>query len=76
MDCQMPVMDGLTATRHLRDQLGLISLPVIAFSAGVLPEERQQALDAGMNDFLVKPVDLNAMVAILQRWTRPAVTSG
>ena len=76
MDCQMPVMDGLTATRHLRHQLGLNSLPVIAFSAGVLPEERQQALDAGMNDFLVKPVDLNAMVAILQRWTRPAVTSG
>ena len=76
MDCQMPVMDGLTATRHLRDQLGLTSLPVIAFSAGVLPEERQRALDAGMNDFLVKPVDLNAMVAVLQRWTHPADLTG
>jgi len=72
MDVQMPVMDGLTATRALRRDLGLTALPVIAFTAGVLPEERQRALDVGVNDFLPKPVDLEELVAILLRWTSPA----
>ena len=65
MDIQMPVMDGLTATRAIRRDLGLTELPVIAVSAGVLPEERQNALDAGVNGFLPKPVDLEEMVALL-----------
>ena len=72
MDVQMPIMDGLTATRILRSELGLTGLPVIAFTAGVLQEERQNALDAGVNDFLPKPVDLEEMVAMLLRWTRPS----
>ncbi len=67
MDVQMPVMDGLTATRAIRRDLGLTELPVIAVSAGVLPEERQNALDAGVNGFLPKPVDLEEMVALLLR---------
>jgi two-component system, sensor histidine kinase and response regulator len=68
MDVQMPVMDGLTATRTLRREEGFAGLPVIAFTAGVLPDERQKALDAGVNDFLAKPVDLEEMVALLLRW--------
>ena len=71
MDIQMPVMDGLTASTAIRRELGLTDLPVIAFTAGVLPEERQKALDAGVFDFLPKPVDLEEMVAVLQRWTAP-----
>ena len=70
MDIQMPVMDGLTATRAIRDELGQPDLPVIAFSAGVLAEQRQKALEAGVNDFLAKPVDLEEMLAMLQRWSR------
>ncbi|WP_200330313.1 PAS domain S-box protein [Thiocystis violacea] len=68
MDIQMPVMDGLTATRAIRQELGLTELPVIAFSASVLAEQRQRAQEAGVNDFLTKPVDLEDLVAMLQRW--------
>ena len=69
MDVQMPVMDGLTATRILRCELGLTELPIIAFTAGVLQGERQKALDAGVNDVLPKPVELEAMVAKILHWT-------
>ena len=72
MDVQMPVMDGLTATRALRRRFDSAALPVIAFTAGVLREERQRAQDAGVNDFLPKPVDLEEMVAVLLRWSSPA----
>ena len=65
MDIQMPVMDGLTATRAIRADETLGHLPVIAFTAGVLNEERQAALDAGVDDFLTKPVDLERLTALL-----------
>ncbi|MFM8442399.1 MAG: PAS domain S-box protein [Methylococcus sp.] len=65
MDIQMPVMDGLSATRHIRQDPALAGLPVIAVSAGVLAEEREAALAAGVNDFLTKPLDLARMVAVL-----------
>ena len=66
MDIQMPVMDGLTATRAIRQELKLEHLPVIALSAGVLAEERQNAADAGINDFLPKPMDLNQMAEMIR----------
>ncbi|MFM8443254.1 MAG: ATP-binding protein [Methylococcus sp.] len=65
MDIQMPVMDGLTATREIRQDPGLSGLPVIALTAGVLAEERQAALEAGVDDFLAKPLDLQQMNALL-----------
>jgi CheY-like chemotaxis protein len=71
MDIQMPVMDGLTATREIREDLALRQLSVIALSAGVLPEERQAALTAGVNDFLPKPLDLKQMRVMLAKY-RPA----
>ena len=71
MDLQMPVMDGLSATRAIRDQLGLRDLPVIALTANVLPEHQEQALAAGMVDILTKPVDLEEMITTIGRWTRP-----
>ncbi len=71
MDVQMPVMDGLSATRAIRNELGLKDLPVIALTAGVLPEQRQQTKEAGCTDFLTKPVDLEALVAMLRRLARP-----
>ncbi|MFM9917012.1 MAG: CHASE domain-containing protein [Rhizobacter sp.] len=57
MDVQMPGMDGNEATRCLRNEPGLTGLPVIALSAGALLAEKQRALDAGMDDFLLKPLD-------------------
>lgn len=68
MDIQMPVMDGLTATHAIRSELGLLDLPVIALTAGVLAEQRQQAHDAGADDFLAKPVDLEELVTVLRTW--------
>ena len=68
MDIQMPVMDGLAATRAIREELGLVTLPVIALTAGVLAEEKQNALDAGVNDFLPKPMDLGLMASMIRSY--------
>ncbi|MYM22004.1 response regulator [Duganella sp. FT135W] len=67
MDVQMPVMDGFTATRKIRSELGL-SLPVIAMTAGVMESEREQCTSAGMDDFIAKPIDVEQMFAILARY--------
>ena len=73
MDIQMPVMDGLTATREIRQDPALRHLPVLALTAGVLPEEREAARAAGVDDFLAKPLELEALVALLQPH-RPAAS--
>lgn len=65
MDIQMPIMDGLAATQQIRRDLKLTELPIIALSAGVLPEERQTALESGMNDFLPKPTDSRIMIEMI-----------
>lgn len=65
MDIQMPVMDGLSATRAIREDPAHATLPVVAFTAGVLDEEREAALAAGVNDFLGKPVDLEKLIRVL-----------
>jgi PAS domain S-box-containing protein len=65
MDSQMPVMGGLEATRCLR-AAGL-AVPIIGVSAGALEEERQAAMDAGVNDYLRKPVNLDALRSALSR---------
>jgi PAS domain S-box-containing protein len=57
MDVQMPLLDGLTATRLIRSELGLADLPIIALTAGALSSERPKAIAAGMNDFITKPFD-------------------
>ena len=64
----MPVMDGLTATRAIREELGLVTLPVITHIAGVLAEEKQNALGAGVIDFLPKPMDLDLMVTMIRSY--------
>ena len=67
MDIQMPVMDGLTATRAIRQHPRLSRLPVIALTAGVMPEEREAAVQAGVDDLLGKPVDVRRMRALLSK---------
>ncbi len=73
MDVQMPVMDGLSATRLIRRELGLTELPIIALTAGVLPWQQEEARRAGCNDILTKPFKLKGMVELLWQWvqTRP-----
>ncbi|WP_297362536.1 sensor histidine kinase, partial [Thauera sp.] len=71
MDVQMPVLDGLSATRSIRGELGLSALPVIAFTAGVRAEQQAAARAAGADDVLPKPMDLEQLTQVLLRWIGP-----
>jgi CheY-like chemotaxis protein len=76
MDVQMPGMDGLAATRRLREH-GLI-LPVVGLSAGASAAEQEACLAAGMHDFIPKPIDIDELWGCLTRWLPPidASTAG
>ena len=67
MDVRMPVMDGLAATRAMRARG--IATPVVALTADAFEEDRRACLEAGMNDFLTKPLESGALRAALARWT-------
>jgi PAS domain S-box-containing protein len=67
MDVQMPVLDGNEATRRIRSELNERSLPIVALTAGALVGERQRTLDAGMNDFISKPFDPQALIRKVRR---------
>ena len=68
MDVQMPVMDGYVATRVIRTELGLKDLPVVAMTANVMASDREACLEAGMNEHIGKPFDLDDLVACLLRF--------
>ena len=70
MDVQMPVMDGMEATRVLRGELGL-QLPILAMTAGVMESEREHCQRAGMDDFIAKPIDIEQMLAVITRNVAP-----
>ncbi|MEO5346043.1 MAG: response regulator [Magnetococcus sp. YQC-9] len=70
MDVHMPVMDGNRAVRAIREDIRLRELPVLALTAGALDSERQRALEAGMNDFIAKPFDVEKMVLCVRHWAR------
>lgn len=71
MDCQMPVMDGYTATRRIRQEARFAGLPIIAMTANAMAGDREQALACGMNDHISKPLDVAGMFATLARWIKP-----
>jgi signal transduction histidine kinase/DNA-binding response OmpR family regulator len=72
MDVQMPEMDGLEATRLIRNHVDATQLPIIAMTAHAMETERQLCLEAGMNDHLTKPVDPKALTKTLRRWITSA----
>jgi CheY-like chemotaxis protein/HPt (histidine-containing phosphotransfer) domain-containing protein len=71
MDMQMPVMDGYEATRKIRQELHLQQLPIIAMTAHALQGDREKCLEAGMNDYITKPIDPQLLLAALQIWMDP-----
>ena len=76
MDMQMPVLDGFSATRILRQELGL-ALPVVAMTAAVLTAERERCVEAGISDFIPKPIEVEEMLAvILRHLAEPAQRAG
>ena len=68
MDLQMPLMGGIDAARALRKRYSAATLPIIALTAAALVSERQQALQAGMNDFVTKPIDPQLLLRVLVKW--------
>jgi CheY-like chemotaxis protein len=70
MDMQMPVMDGLTATREIRKLSLCADLPIVAMTANVMHEDCRRCMEAGMDDFVSKPIDPDYLLAVLLRWIR------
>lgn len=64
MDIQMPVMDGYTATKEIRETLRLEKLPIIAMTANALPEDEARCLEFGMNDYISKPINIEKLASI------------
>jgi signal transduction histidine kinase/CheY-like chemotaxis protein len=71
MDMQMPVMDGLGATRAIRRLSGMQTLPIVAMTANAMAADRERCLAAGMNDHIAKPIDPQRLLATLLQWIRP-----
>ncbi len=71
MDMQMPVMDGLTATRTIRQLPGFKDLPIVAMTANATREDREACLKAGMNDHVAKPIEPSDLFDCLLKWIKP-----
>jgi two-component system sensor histidine kinase/response regulator len=71
MDMQMPVMDGIAATKMIRRNQQLRTLPIVAMTANVMAADREKCIEAGMNDHVAKPIDPDELFAVLLRWIQP-----
>ncbi len=71
MDCQMPVMDGYTATRKIRQNDRFKNLPIIAMTANVMAGDREKSIEAGMNDHIGKPIRVADLLTVMNRWITP-----
>ncbi|WP_232824190.1 response regulator, partial [Blastomonas sp. UPD001] len=68
MDVMMPVMDGLTAARTIRSEAKWARLPIIMLTAKAMPDDQQNCLDAGANDYMAKPIDVDKLLSLVRVW--------
>ena len=68
MDVMMPVMDGLTAARTIRSEAKWAKLPIIMLTAKAMPDDQQNCLDAGANDYMAKPIDVDKLLSLVRVW--------
>ncbi len=70
MDIQMPIMDGIEATKYIRtskDMIKVSNIPIVALTAHAMPEDRDNFLKVGMNDYMSKPVSFEQLTSALKR---------
>ncbi|MCF8210112.1 MAG: response regulator [Rhodoferax sp.] len=75
MDCQMPVMDGYTATREIRNIPVFKTLPIIAMTANAMAGDREKVIEAGMWDHIAKPIHVGQMFATMAKWIEPQASA-
>jgi CheY-like chemotaxis protein len=77
MDVQMPELDGLGATREIRnrERASGAHVPVIAATASAMADDGPRCLEAGMDDYLSKPIALGALAAMMAKWVTPAAAT-
>ncbi len=68
MDVMMPVMDGLTATSEIRKNPEWNKLPIIALTAKAMPDDQKRCIDAGANDYMAKPLDVEKLLSLVRVW--------
>ncbi len=68
MDIMMPIMDGYQAMKEIRSELRFSTIPIIALTAKAMKDDRQKSIDAGANDYLTKPIDLERLISLLRVW--------
>ena len=73
MDIMMPEMDGYEATRQIRKQKRFANLPIIAVTAKAMKDDQEKCIEAGMDDYVSKPVDLEKLLSLMRVWMPTAV---
>ena len=76
MDTMMPEMDGLSATRAIRDITQFQKLPIVSLTAKAMKGDREKALEAGATDYVTKPVDPDKLLAVVHRWLSKRASNG
>jgi CheY-like chemotaxis protein len=68
MDIMMPEMDGYEAMKAIRTQMRFKKLPVIALTAKAMKDDKQKCIDAGANDYITKPIDVERLLSLMRVW--------